>query len=195
MEKERWIKNTLTVYSQIMKKLDPAFKVPGGGTALRTVSNFLDLMEKRFGCITQDRLVDYCICNLYAFRNVPKWNIKSIFGEAGLNRLADAKRGTKYYENLWVQDLGLCRSDLITLISDRREHPMAKYIYMESEESTKLRMINTEMGFMACQLSTLGWSPISDACKMCEFTSDCKKITSEKYPELYRIRAEYGAKS
>lgn len=157
--------------------------------------SFIDMMEKQYGHVTQERLVDYCICNIYAFRQRDTWNIKSIFGRAGIERLVNAKRGSKYYEDQWLSDMGLSRGKLILMISDKSVHPQAKYIYMASEEPTKIRMLNTETGYVICQTATLGWSPISETCSLCNYAEQCKIVTQKKFPELYRLRLEYGTEN
>lgn len=97
-----------------------------------------------------------------------------------------------YSEDKWLSEAQLTREYLNSLVN-KREHPQAKYIYMPSEECTKKRGINTDIGFVICSTSTLMWSPFSPACQMCTNVEKCKQETAIKYPELYRIRLEeYG---
>lgn len=196
MENEKLIKNIITVFTEIETRLvSPSFRFSQGGATIKTLSGFLQLFEKEFGSITRERLVDFCICTAYAFRNRDNWTIKQAFGPAAIKRLKDSKHGARYYEDNWLESKNLSRTYLINLIADKSEHPLAKYIFMQSEEPTKMRLLNMEVGFAVCQSSTLGWSPVSDACKMCNFSEQCKIETGKKYPELYRIREEYGKSS
>lgn len=193
MENGKWIKNTIAVFTEVERRMvNPSFKFSQGGATIRTLDNFLQLFESEFGAITQDRLVDFCICTAYAYKGRDNWTIKQAFGPASIKRLKDSKHATRYYEDKWLRERSLDRNYLINLISDRSEHPQAKYIFMKSEEATKLRLLNSQMGYAICQSSTLGWSPISEACVQCNFIEQCKVETGKKYPELYRIRVEYG---
>ena len=110
MENERWVRNTIVVYSEIIKKIDPSFKLSKGGATIRTITNFLKLLKDEYGGISAERIVDYCVCNLYAFRQRSTWNIKSILGPSGIERLNNNKRGNIYYENKWLNELSLDRS-------------------------------------------------------------------------------------
>lgn len=175
--------------------LNKDFKFSGGGATSRTLSNFIDLMEKEFGVVTVERIVDFCICAAYAFRNTKSWTIKQIFGKASVKRLKDNKHGAQFYEDNWLKEVSLTRSYLIAMVADRSTHPQAKYIYVASEEITKKRLLNMEVGYVRCQSSTLGWSPLSESCCQCRFIETCKKETQRKFPELYRLRIEHGNKT
>lgn len=193
MASERQIKQLQTVYAEIVRKLiNPAFKFSQGGATIRTLNNFLDLFAKEFGSVTQERLVDFCVCTAYTYRDRDSWTVKQVFGPSSLKRLRESKRGKVYYENEWLNTAQLSRGYLVNLIIDKTEHPQAKYIYVQSEEHTKHRLLNSDVGYMLCQASTLGWSPMSNSCKHCVFITQCRKETEVKYPELYRIRVEYG---
>lgn len=192
MAQERQIKQLKTIYTAIAKKLvDPSFKFSEGGATKKTLSNFIDRMSKEFGSVSEQRLVDICVYIAYIYRdsNLP---VKSIFGQSSFQRFLTSKRGQRYYENEWLLTKELNRDTLLSLIVDKRQHPLAEYIYMPSEEDRKTRLHNQRAGYVACQTSTLGWSPLSDACKECCFISECKEETNRKYPELYRIRIEHG---
>lgn len=193
MANAKWIKNTITVYTVIMKRMiDPSFKFSQGGATFKTINNFLDLLKEEFMEITEERLVDFCICTAHAYKDRSAYTIKQMFRPASIKRLVESKKGARYYEDQWLAEKGLSRSELIKLIADRSEHPLSAYIFMASEEATKLRYLNDEVGYLLCQTSTLGWSPISEACISCTSSDSCKKDTAGKYPELYRIRVEYG---
>ena len=193
MASENLIKQTITVFTEIERRLvNPTFRISQGGATILTISKFLDRFAKEFGCVTKERLVDFCVCTAYAYRERSQWTVKQAFGPTSLQRLKDKKKGTFYYEDQWLASAQLSRGYLINLIADRSTHPQAKYIYVHSEEGTKSRLLNQEVGYILCQTSTLGWSPVSATCKLCNFTEQCKKETANKYPELYRIRVEYG---
>ena len=103
-----------------------------------------------------------------------------------------SSRSKQYMEDQGLSEANLTRAYLNSLIC-KKEHPQSKYIYMPSEECTKKRSINTDIGFLICSTSTLMWSPFSPACQICTNVEKCKKETAIKYPELYRIRLEeYG---
>lgn len=193
MASENLIKQTIAVFTEIERRLvDPTFRISQGGATILTISKFLDRMAKEFGCVTKERLVDFCVCTAYAFRERGQWTVKQAFGPVALQRLKDKKKGAFFYEDRWLASADLSRESLVRMIADRSEHPQAKYIYVHSEEGTKARLLNQEIGYILCQTSTLGWSPVSETCKKCNFTEQCKKETANKYPELYRIRVEYG---
>ena len=185
-----------TVFSAIaVKLLNPTFKFSGGGATARTLTGFLDLMEKEFGSVTSERLVDFCVCAAYAFKNRPQWTVNQIFGKASIKRLKERTKGGKYYEDQWLSSASLNRTDLVAMIADKSVHPQAKFIYIASEEPTKRRMLNTAVGYIICQTSTLGWSPLSESCSKCKVTDDCKQALQKRFPELYRIRIEHGNKT
>jgi hypothetical protein len=192
MESEKLVKQTMKVFSEIEKKLvNPTFRFSQGGSTAKVLTKFIGLFEKEFGAVTKERLVDFCICTAHAYKGRGKWTINQAFGPASIKRLKESKRGARYYEDKWLEEGGLTREALIKLIADRSEHPLSRYIFQESEEQTKLRLLNRPVGFVICQQSTLGWSPLSAACGKCNFIEQCKKETDRKYPELFRIRVEY----
>lgn len=196
MGNERWIKDIMVVFTKIERSTgNKKFKFPQGGSAIRMLDNFLQMLEDEYGCITEGRIVDVCICTAHAFRDRKDRMVKQMFGPASIKRMKESKRGARFYEDRWLSEHGLERATLIKMISDRSEHPQAKFIFMLSEEGTKTRFLNQEIGYALCQTATLGWSPISEACSNCIFTDSCKKATDTKYPELYRIRVEYGESS
>jgi hypothetical protein len=55
--------------------------------------------------------------------------------------------------------------------------------------------LNTKDGLFLCQKATTGWSPLSEACGLCDNWVECGKITAKKYPALMQFRKEvYGNK-
>lgn len=193
MEKEKLTKQTATVFTAIINKLvDPTYRFPKGGATARTFASFLNRMEQEFGAITCERLVDICVTGAYTYRERNQWTLKQVFGPSTIKRVKEQKRGQLFYQDQWLESAGLTRSALVNMIKDRREHPLAKFIYIQSEEATKKRQLNLKSGYFICQISTLGWSPDSEACQQCVFTDDCKHETERKYPEIYRLRIEHG---
>lgn len=193
MARERQIRQVTTVYTEIVTRLiNKTFRFSQGGRTIRTISGFLNEFEKEYGTVTKERLADFCICTAHAFREREKWTVQQVFGPGSLTRFRKSGQGKAYYEDNWLAEAGLTRNYLYNLIADRKEHPQAKYIYIPSEESTKKRLLNQKTGYLLCQRSTLGWSPASQTCGKCDFVQDCMKETRSKYPELYRIRLEYG---
>jgi len=87
MASENLIKQTVTVFTEIQRRLvDPTFKFSQGGATIRTLSNFLDLFEKEFGSVTKERLVDFCVCTAYTYRNRQNWTVKQAFGPSSIKR-------------------------------------------------------------------------------------------------------------
>ena len=192
MEQKKQLKQLKTVYSEIVKKLvDPSFKFSEGGATTRVLNKFLSNVAETFGAVTEQRLVDLCVFLAYTYRS-KRFSISAIFGNASLNRFNQRKRGQCFYENEWLNKKGLTRANLLKLIDYKERHPLADYIYLPVEEPRKERLHNQRSGFIACQVSTTGWSPLSSACNECSFVDECKRETERKYPELYRIRLENG---
>lgn len=193
MEQEKLIRHIKIVFTEIQRRSsDPAFKLSEGGAMKRTLVTFLKRIEKHFGYVSPERLVDISVSTSYRYRN-SKTGVKAMFGPVAFNKYVEGVRGSRYYENLWLEEIGTSRSDLMALIADRQNHPQRKYIYMPSEEPTKRRMLNKPVGYMLCQSSTLGWSPLSESCSKCDYKADCMKETERKYPEIYRLRIENGS--
>lgn len=199
MEKEeRLIKKIKAVYTEIIKRLiDPSFSFPEGGKVNRTLSQFIaDFSKVCGGEFNTSRFVDYCVFQIHKNRNAQYQHslAPKTFGATALQKyLSMSSKAKKYMEDQWLSEADLTRVYLNSLISKKQEHPQAKYIYMPSEEGTKKRSINTDIGFVICSTSTLMWSPFSPACQICKNAEKCKQETAIKYPELYRIRLEkYG---
>ena len=111
-----------------------------------------------------------------------------------MERFARSTKAHRYWEDRWLKEHGLSRGALLQEVRDRSEHPLAKFIYPEYEDATKLRRIGTEAGLYVCCQSTLMWTPLSPVCSECAMAERCRKMTHERYPELYRLRAERQGK-
>jgi hypothetical protein len=195
MDKAKRIKQLLKTYSDLRKLLvDPTFKPLAGGAAERTASNFLDALEQEFGTVTIERMVDAIIAAAYSTKDMPatKHNIRSAFSNKTIVAMREAKRGVIFYQNQWLGTANLTREALVRRLGGFAKHPQSPYIYVEAEEQTKRRKLNLNVGYVLCQISTLGWSPLSSACEECDFTEKCKIETERKYPEIYRLRLEHG---
>lgn len=195
---ERLAKKIKTVYTEIMKRLvDPTFSFPEGGKINRQLFQFVqEFTQTCGGEFNTARLVDYCVFQIHKNRNAPyQRNLApKTFGVTAFQKyLSMSSKQKKYMEDQWLSEAQLTRAYLNSLICNKEEHPQKKFIYMPSEEGTKKRCINTDIGFVICSTSTLMWSPFSPTCQMCKQADMCKKETANKYPELYRIRLEeYG---
>lgn len=199
MEKEERLKKQIkAVYTEITKRLvDPSFSFPEGGQTDRQLAQFiLKFTQMCGGEFNTGRLVDYCVFQIHKNRNSPyqRTLAPKTFGNTALQKyLSMSSKQKKYMEDQWLSEANLTRPYLNSLICNKKEHPQSKYIYMASEESTKRRYVNMDMGLVICAASTLMWSPFSPTCQICKNADICKKETEKKYPELYRIRIEeYG---
>ena len=195
---ERLAKKIKTVYTEITKRLvDPTFSFPEGGKINRQLFQFIkEFSQTCGGEFNTARLVDYCVFQIHKNRNAPyQRNLApKTFGATAFQKyLSMSSKQKKYMEDQWLSEAQLTRAYLNSLICNKEEHPQKKFIYMPSEEGTKKRCINTDIGFVICSTSTLMWSPFSPTCQICKQADMCKKETANKYPELYRIRLEeYG---
>lgn len=171
--------------------INPDFKITESASNKRLIAQALTNLEQRYGALSVERIVDYCVSSAYAFKDRgDKWTIRQALGAKSIDR-ASVGQKNRFYEDEWLETVNIVRFELIDLIVDKRTHPLSKFVYMPTEESTKQRAHNKEGGFLLCQMSTLGWSPFSYSCQQCRFVDDCQDLTKEKLPELYRLRIEY----
>lgn len=171
------------------------FSFPGGGMAERAVSGCLAALEQQYGALSEERLVDFCVCQVYALSGYgpgyrPRWKVSHSFGKKAISRFGGSHAGCRYYENRWLQENGVSRCVLQAAITGRSTHPFLRFIYPEYEDHTKLRLLSTDAGFAVCGLSTLLWTPFSPACRKCLQSESCRKRTERCFPELYRLRLE-----
>ena len=191
---EEAVKKVASLFATISKKVyEEPYHLPGGGKNLSIVKNGLMLLEKEYGSLTEERIADYCIAMIhYRYKDgdtkFPTLNL--IFGKTSLERYLDFKAGKKYFEDMWLNDYGLSKSSLLSSISDCKEHPLSKYIYIESEEVTKKRSVANKFGVIFCNRTTTLFTPFSATCESCFDKEKCKRMTQEAYPELYRLRIE-----
>lgn len=195
MVNEYLIKQTLKMFHEIaIKLIHSGYRFPQGGEPIRVMRTALQRVEKKYGALTAQRIVDYVVCSSYAFKErKANWKLNQVFGPKSMERF-NSDKGRMYFEDKWLESGDLSRASLLNMIVDRSEHPKAKFIFVPSEEGTKQRLLNREVGFAICQTSTLGWSPLSAACSECDFVAKCKTETQKKYPEIFRLRIEYVSK-
>lgn len=187
----------------IRRCVSPKFKVSNQQNFIPNVTSGLGLFQNicyPMG-ISDERIVDFVTYQIYRYRDMimmpgKRFGISWVFSLAAVDKynkqfvIKGAKTGMRYYINEWLEDADLSVDELISMIRPPQEHPMRKYIYQPSEEPTKRRWINTEMGLLLCQKATTGWSPQSSNCSRCIYTEQCIKLSKQKYPELIRLRKE-----
>lgn len=190
METSKRFKQFSDIFTTIAKALiSPSFQITEGGANIRLVEKFFTTLDKRYGDVSPERLVDICVSILYAVRDRP-FRLNNVLTEKMLLKIEEHRRGIRFYQDEWLSDANLTRAKLVELIQAKDVHPQTQYIYMEAEEPTKSRYLNLFVGFVICQTATLGWAPQSPSCNRCHYSLRCKKETERKYPELYRIRVE-----
>ena len=197
MGNERKIKAITTIFSILMKTaIAPAFTFPKGGIATQAVSSCLELLEEKYqGQVSNERIVDFCICQVHAISRFEKgyyakWKVTHSFGKKAIERFKGNKQVIKYYEYKWLKEYKLSREALLMEIQDRSEHPLAAYIFTQHEEGTKKRVLSTPVGYYICGISTLLYTPFSLSCQNCRNAKKCIERTIKNFPELYRIRME-----
>lgn len=183
-------------FTMLMRRtVSPSFVFPGGGAAFRAVDTCIDVLEKCSGALERVRIADYCICQVYALSRfgadyLSRWRVTHSFGKKARVRFAGSTRGKRYWEDRWLAAGGMNRGDVVRWIEDRRQHPLYRFVYPQYEETTKMRMLSTEVGYYICGASTLLWTPFSPSCRACNLAGMCRKRTEMLYGELYRIRIE-----
>lgn len=202
METQEKINITVRIFSFLVRKtIDKSFVFPGGGAARRTMTAFIASMEdtgrQEFSV---GRITDYCICQVHALSMYDaalfsRWTAAHSFGQRAVERFAGNTRAKRYFEDQFLREFALSREWLSDEFRDRSLHPLMKFVYPEYEEITKRRLHNTEAGFYICQVSTLLWTPFSNACRSCKNNMRCRSVTMWKHPELYRIRILESAKA
>lgn len=180
--------------------VQPSFTMPGGRVAEKQIDDALDYLTKHYGEVGPQRIVDYCVCQIYMISQfgtdyMLRWKLSHSFGAKALTRFVTRKPGQKYYEDRWLAGFKLTRKELLHHIEDRSTHPLFKFIYPEYEDATKRRALSSMVGYYICGVSTLLWTPFSDACQSCTKSKICKIRTQKLYPEIYRLRiAEFNGK-
>ncbi len=188
------------VFSFLVREMmEPSFRFPGGGIAQRQISDCLEKLGDGTGSLSREKIVDFCICQVFIASKhkdgyLGYWKPSHSFGNKALTRFTNTSHGQRYYEDQWLAGKGLSRAALLDLFRDRSVHPLAKFIYPESEDRTKKRHRGSEAGLYICSVSTLMWTPFSPVCAACPSAEACREMTRRRYPELYRIRVEEHGK-
>ncbi len=179
--------------------IDPTFRFPAGAAAQHTVAACMDALEREFAGVSRQRIVDFCVCQVYAMTFYKegtlrqRWRVAHSFGAKALERFRRNEQRHRYWEDRWLAQHGIVRAQLVEMLRDRTQHPLAKFIYPEYEDRTKRRQAGSEAGLYICTRSTLLWTPFSPVCRACAMAVQCRTLEQRRYPELLRIREEqYG---
>lgn len=152
--------------------------------------------------MADDRIVDFVVYQIYRYRDMiadypnTRWQLSWCFSNNAVEKYKaqflseDGKSGMNWYIDQWLKDGRMDRQMLADMLAEPTGHKLAKYIYIEAEECTKKRFLNTEMGYMLCLMSTTGWTPKSPTCKQCLNASQCMEESARKYPEIVRLRQQ-----
>ena len=198
---ERTIRLSKMIETVIRRCIDPKWRFPGGPNlvALEIDINVLSKLWPYKG-IADERVVDYVVYQIYRNRKTIEsgmsWNPHYMFTNYAVNKYRyqfmsdEGKSGINYYINRWLDEYELSRGALVKIIEEPKPNSLRKYVYMESEEVTKKRFLNTECGYLLCQRSTTGWAPLSETCKQCDYNKQCEQATAKRLPELVRLRKE-----
>lgn len=201
------VRKTLSMFNLIVKKLiDDNWALQPYPASL-TIGDGLRRLDSLFpDGATDGRVVDFVVYQIYRFRDMiedkgSNWRLSWCFSDNAVSKYKaqffsqNGKTGINYYIDQWLDDADLTRDKLEDIISEKkRANSKSMYIYIEAEDNTKRRFLNTDTGYMLCQKSTTGWSPKSPVCSSCEYSIKCESDTELKYPEVYRLRKEsqYG---
>jgi|GEM_PF-2522619 hypothetical protein len=178
--------------------LNKSFRFDDSGQTLAMIKCSIPYMQKKLWPqgVSSERIVDYIVYQLYRRRTQTmfRFTTRDLFSDHAIQKYYDqfigknARVGMNYYIDLWLKDGGLSRKKLTEIIDGGRPDPLQKYVYMESEETTKTRFYNTDNGYYLCQQATTGYAPLSRACQGCDFRKRCYDVTEKKYPELMKLR-------
>jgi hypothetical protein len=187
----------------VQKCIKKNWRLQGGPVNIPTIVRGLDRMKVLYpySDMADERIVDFVVYQIYRYRDLignydKGWNLSWCFSDNAVQKFknqfinADGKSGMNYFIDQWLNDGSLDRHKLVRMIGDPQEHPLRKYIYMESEELTKRRFLNTEIGLLFCMNNTTGWSPKSRCCKECQYIDKCVEHFERTTPELIRLRKE-----
>ena len=185
----------------IKRCINPKWRYPGGPN-LVTLELDVKVLSKLwpYDGIADERIVDYAVYQIYRSRHALEggmnWHPHYMFTDYAVDRYRhqfmseNGKSGINYYIDRWLDEYELSRGALVSMIEEPKPNSMRKYVYMESEEVTKMRFLNTEAGYLLCQNSTTGWAPLSETCARCDYNKQCEQATERRLPELVRLRRE-----
>ncbi len=192
------------IFARLVIKLDPKFKLPGGGIGENVISNGLDELEKLFPMgMSDNRITDFMVYQVFRYvdnitgKSPTHFDWKWCWGKHAIAKYNNQYFGEgnpriDYYIDQWLSGLGIRRQMITDYIAGPKPNKWRQYIDMPSDELVKRRFHNTDAGLVLCSNKTLGWSPGSNACSECIHVSKCKEITEKRYPELLRLRLEDG---
>lgn len=195
MEKKEWIEGCEKVFTRLANvTVWDDFKFPKGGQVTRVLGECFDTLSKEY-MISYDRLVDFCICQVSAISRYDKnyrkkWKITHSFGAKAICRYRQYNKQRRYYDSEWLAKHKLSKGVLVSLIRDRSQHPLQRYIYPEYEEVTKRKWHSSDYGYIICGVSTQMWTPFSPTCQKCTKALLCQERTQHVLHELYRLRIE-----
>lgn len=187
-------KNLRKMFEYIMRKtVQPSFRFSPATSIENKLDECCEALAVHYGKMSPERMVDFCVYQIYKGDRLLKtkgihFKATNYLGATAISKFVERNLNGKFYEDQWLGSFGLCRDKLISLLDDRTNHPLYKFIYPEYEDRTKLRAVSTEAGYYICFSSTLLWTPMSRACKICTFVDRCKYRTAKRFPELYRLR-------
>lgn len=198
---DKTLKVRKMIETVVKRTINPRWQFTQSGVAALYLQSGLEQLPRLFGVsdIDDERIVDYLVYQLYRQRNSlanGSWKYNFLFSQSALSKYhnqfmsADGKSGMNYYINQWLDEAELSRGQLAAMIAKQKPNPLRRMVYMPSEEPIKKRFLNTAEGLALCQLSTTGWSPLSETCGRCDNWVECGKATAKKYPELMRFRKE-----
>lgn len=196
MEKKEWTEIARRVFERLVRDtLWGDFIFPAGGRSVRLLEACFDRLEKKVIGVSEERLADFCICQVYAISGFnasyrKRWEVTHSFGQKAVNRYLQAGKQRRFYEDRWLKSFGILRAEIYAAAERRRRHPFTRFIFPEYEEVTKQRMLSSEVGYLICGNSTLLWTPFSPSCRKCLHATACRLRTEVQYPELYRLRCE-----
>ena len=198
------VERVVRIFARLVVKMDAKFRLPGGGIPHAAVSAGLDDLEKLFPMgMSDQRITDFMVYQVYRYvdniigKAPTHFDWRWCWGKTAIEKyrnqyFGDGNPRIDYYIDQWLDSIDVKRQVITDYIAGPKPNKWRQYIEMPSDELVKRRLLNTEAGLVLCSMKTLGWSPGSNACSECEFTAKCKETTTNRYPELMRLRLEDG---
>lgn len=192
MDRDQIIKKSEEIFTYLYKNnVSSDFRFPQGYGA-RVLETFTDeITKKESGLVNIGTIIDYCIHQVYNWRDKERWKkftINWAFGKKAIDRYYSAKSGARYYQGLWLKENGLSREDLKYKFGSANNYSIKQFEYVSAEETTKFRLLNKEAGPYVCAALTTLYAPKSPACTQCKYSNQCANKLKELNPELYRLR-------
>lgn len=169
---------------------DKNFNLSGSELLNNSIIKFIKIFEDENGFLNESILIDYIIFSIYRLKDVKFVNQPTYFSKNSIEKFLSRNRGVDYYTSQFVEDNGTTRGTIKSYFINNSKHPLSKYIYVESEELTKMRKINTLTGYFICINNTTLYSPHSEACLICSNSDRCESNLINTNPELHRLRVQ-----